>query len=106
MSWTWVIIIAAMLVVLVVYSSLSTGKKKWYKVFLTNNDVMLLYRDFSERWWRTNDRYLRFKNEEGKEVSFLDDGRWILFMEEAKDLAVAREEIKKIKEANAKAMGV
>jgi hypothetical protein len=105
MNWTLVIIIAVMVLAVFIYSVLVSGKKRWYKVYLANNDVMLLYRDLNERWWRTNDRFFRFKNEVGKEVSFPTSGHWILFMEEVTDLVVAREEIRNMKIDQSKQTG-
>ena len=74
-------------------------KRAWYKVYLANNDVMLLYRDLNERW-RTSDRYMRFKNELGDEVTFPSSAHWILFWESIPEggLEVAKDEIKRIKE--------
>lgn len=75
-------------------------KKKWYKVYLANNDVLLLQRDSGARW-RTSDRYMRFRDERGHEITFPSGAHWILMWEEVKDneLELVKQEIRKIKES-------
>lgn len=73
---------------------------KWYKVYMANDDVKLLKRDFKERMWRTSDRYMRFKDEYGREVTFPAGAHWILMWEEVDsgELDIVREQIKRMKE--------
>ena len=98
----WIII--GFIVLLGLWIVIGSRKKRWYKVYLANNDVLLLKRDMNERWWRTNDRYLRFKNEDGKEITFPSNAHWVLMWEEIPDseLSLAREEIQRMKEKLAK----
>jgi hypothetical protein len=95
------IAIGVVIVGLMLWVSFGSKKKKWFKVYLANNDVMLLYRDFNERVWRTSDRYMRFKDEYGREVTFPSNAHWILMWESVADDKVAeeKENIRKMKEA-------
>ena len=104
MNTTVLIVFGALIVGLIVWVIYGSKKRQWYKVYMANNDVMLLYRDLNERWWRTSDRYLRFKNEQGDEVTFPTNGHWVLMMESVRPDQVnnARMEIQKIKEKLAK----
>jgi hypothetical protein len=98
----WVII--GIIGVILLWISFGSRKKKWYKVYLANNDVMLLQRNLKERWWRTSDRYLRFVDEFGKEWTFPSNAHWILMWVEVpdKEISIVKEEIKRIKEERAK----
>ena len=84
------IVIGALVVALSAWVILGSHKKQWYKVYLANNDVMLLCRDMNERWWRTSDRYMRFKNEMGVEVTFPSNAHWILMWEAVPDSQVEK----------------
>jgi hypothetical protein len=102
----WVLI--GIIVITLAWISFGSRKKRWYKVYLANNDVMLLQRDLKERWWRTSDRYLRFVDEFGREHTFPTNGHgWILYWVEVpnKELSIVKEEIKRIKEERAKDNG-
>lgn len=94
------IIIAIFIVGMIAWLYFGSKKKRWYKVYLANNDVLLLCRDLNERWWRTSDRYMRFKDEYNREITFPANAHWILMWEEVPDneLDVAKEEIKRMKE--------
>ena len=96
--------VLAFVVIFAIWIFVGSKKKTWYKVYLANNDVMLLSRELNERWWRTSDRYMRFKKDSGEEITFPSNAHWVLFWEEvpAKDLDVARLEIKRIKENQGK----
>lgn len=76
------IIMAAMIVGVGVWIIVGSKRRRWYKVYLANNEILLLYRDFKERWWRTSDRYMRFKDEHGKEITFPSNAHWVLMWEE------------------------
>jgi hypothetical protein len=93
------VILGVLIIATAVWVYMGSRKRQWYKVYLANNDVMLLYRDLNERWWRTNGTYMRFKNEYGKEVTFLSNAHWVLMMEEVplSELNVAKEEVRRIK---------
>lgn len=88
------------IVILAIWVTLGSRKKTWYKVYLANNDVMLLCRDMNNRWWRSNGTYLRFTTEQGVEITFPANAHWILMMEEVPidQLDVARADIRRIKE--------
>lgn len=88
------------IVVVAIWVTIGSRKKRWYKVFLANNEVMLLYRDLNERWWRTSDRYMRFKDEFGREVTFPAEAHWIIRMEEVPDAEVSavREQLYQMRE--------
>ena len=98
----WVVLGIA--VIFAIWIFVGSKKRTWYKVYLANNDVLLLYRDLNERWWRTSDRYMRFKKESGEEITFPSNAHWVLFWEEVTkgQLSLAREEIQRIKENAAK----
>jgi hypothetical protein len=95
------IIIGVFVVLMFAWLYLGSRKKRWYRVYIANNDVMLLSRDLNERWWRTSDRYLRFKDEFGREITFSSNAHWILYWVEVPDneLEATKIEIKRIKEA-------
>ena len=54
--------------------------RKWYKVYLANNDVRLMSRGWGERW-RSNDKCIRFRDDNGHEVTFPAAAHWVLFWE-------------------------
>jgi hypothetical protein len=92
------------IVLLIVYMFWGARKKRWYEVCLANNDILILYRDANERFWRTSDRYLRFKEENGSEITFTTGGHWVLYWREIPESMVAgkKAEIKRMKEETAK----
>lgn len=93
------LILLVVVAVVAIWVVIGSRRKKWYKVYLANNSVLLLYRDINERWWRTSDRYMRFKDQYGREVTFPSEAHWVLFWEEVPsgELDVAREEIRRMK---------
>ena len=93
-------ILIGLIVLLALWITFSSRKKKWYKVHLASGDVMLLQRDLRERWWRTSERYMRFMDEYGKEVTFPSGAHWILMWVEVPDgeVEITKEEIKRMKE--------
>jgi len=74
---------------LVVFGIIVRRKRSWYKVYLTNNDIRLMSRGWDERW-RSNDKYPRFRDDDGNEVTFPESGHWIMFWERIPDWAVER----------------
>jgi hypothetical protein len=70
-------------------------------VYLANSDVMLLYRDLNERWWRTSERYMRFKKESGEEITFPSNAHWILMWESIPEggLDTAKSKVQRIKQS-------
>ena len=101
MNYTIGIILGIIILIVGAWTIIGSRKKKWYKVYMANNDVRLLCRDLNERWWRTSDRYLRFKDEHGREITFPSNGHWVLMWEEIPDelIEFTKEEIKRIKES-------
>lgn len=98
-------ILIGLIVILGLWITLSSRKKRWYKVYRAREDeygmnLVLLYRDIRERWWRTSDRYMRFKDEQGREVTFPDSAHWALWWIEVlpEELDVVRDEIRRMKE--------
>ena len=88
------------IIAVLIWVTVISKKKKWYKVYMANNDILLLYRDLNERWFRTNSKYMRFKDEYNKEVTFPSNARWVLMWKEIDDneIDVVRDEIKRLKE--------
>ncbi len=93
MNYPLLAVIAVFIIGLAIWITIGSKKKTWYKVYLANNDVMLLYRDLNERWWRTSDRYMRFKNDQNQEVTFPSSAHWILMM-----VAVSEADVQKVRE--------
>lgn len=58
----------------------SRRKKVWYRVYLANNDVRLMYRSWRERW-QSSDKYARFRDDKGYEVTFPAEAHWVLMFE-------------------------
>jgi len=94
------IVLLVLIVALGAIVIMGSRKRKWYKVYLANDEVRLLYRDLNERWWRTSDRYMRFKDENGNEVTFPSGAHWVIMWEEVikEDLEKVREDIAREKE--------
>ena len=101
MNYTIGIIAGCLIVIIAIWIIVGSKKRKWYKVSLANNDILLLYRDINERLWRTSDRYMRFKNEQGKEITFPSNAHWVLMWEEIpmSEISLVREEIARRKVA-------
>ena len=76
-------------------------EKRWYKVYTAGDRCYLLYRDWNERMWRTNNYYLRFKDELDSEYSFPAQGHWVLMMVEVKmdELEIAKQEVENYNQA-------
>ena len=96
--------VGIIIVSLLIWVTVGSKKRTWYLVYMANNDVMLLYRDLNERWWRTSDRYMRFKKETGEEITFPSNAHWVLKWEEVPKggLELAKETVKRINENQAK----
>ncbi len=94
------IIMAVMIVAVGTWIIIGSKRRRWYKVYLANNEILLLYRDFKERWWRTSDRYMRFKDEHGREVTFPSNAHWVLMWEDVRkdEIDVVRDELRRRKE--------
>lgn len=90
----------AVVVGMLIWVTIGSSKKTWYKVYLANGDILLLQRDLKERWWRTSERYMRFKDERGREITFYSGGHWVLMTEEVpiKELENVKAEIRQHRE--------
>jgi len=74
--------------------------KKWYKLYLANNDIILAYRTWRERWG-SNDKYPKFRRDDnGRLVTFPSEAHWVLFWEQiSKDeVGIVRDEIRRMRE--------
>ena len=74
--------------------------KKWYKVYLANNDVMLVYRTWKERWL-SNSKYPKFRRDDNNRlVTFPSEARWALMWEQIPEdeVPAVREEIRRMLE--------
>jgi len=74
--------------------------KKWYKIYLANNDVILAYRTWRERWL-SKDKFPKFRRDDNNRlVTFPSDAHWILCWEQipTDEVRVVREEIRRAKE--------
>jgi hypothetical protein len=98
------IIAGIILVCLFLFILANSKKKRWYKVTLANQTIMLLSRDIGDRWWRSNTYWLRFKKEDGTEVSFSSGGHWVLMLEEVSEsrLQDVRREVAQYNSASSK----
>ena len=77
--------------------------RKWYKVYLANNDVRLMSRGWGERW-RSSDKYPRFRDDNGHEVTFPAEAHWVLFWERIsnEEIIQVREELARMREERRK----
>lgn len=66
--------------------------KKWYKVYLANNDVRLMSRSWGERW-RSSDKYPRFRDDNEHEVTFPEAAHWVMFWE-----CISKDEVTQVRE--------
>ena len=101
MNYTIGIIAGCLIAIVAIWIIVGSKKRKWYKVLVANNEILLLYRDINERLWRTSDRYMRFKNEQNKEITFPSNAHWVLMWEEIpmSEISLVREEINRRKVA-------
>ena len=78
---TWWVLIGIIAVLLIL--AFIRGKcKKWYRVTLANNDVMLLYKIASDWWFKESKNRVVFRKENGSMVVFPGEAKWILMYEE------------------------
>ncbi len=93
------IVLVLLIAVLGVWVMAGSKRVRWYKVYLANNDVLLLRRDLNERFWRTSDRYMRFKDEFGKEITFPSNAHWVLMWQEVpkNEIEIVKQEIRNMK---------
>ncbi|MCJ7655160.1 MAG: hypothetical protein MUO97_07695 [Dehalococcoidia bacterium] len=68
----------------VVWLLLSMRVKRWYKVYLANNDVILACRTWRERWW-SGGKFMQFREDSGRLITFPSDAHWILMWEQIPD---------------------
>lgn len=99
-DWLMGILLILFIIIIGIWIIVESRKKTWYKVYQADNNVRLLYRDFNSRMWRTSDRYMRFKDEWGHEVTYPSGAHWVIMWEEIKpeELEVAKDEIRRMKE--------
>jgi len=74
--------------------------KKWYKVYLANNDIILAYRTWRERWL-SNDKYPKFRRDDNDRlVTFPAEAHWALMWEQIPEdeVDIVRGEIRRMKE--------
>ena len=103
------IVVGVVIVLLVLWMFFRTGHKTWWKIYLANNDVMLLYRDASTRWGTQQvSGFMVFKDEYGRRHLFTKNAEgwfvsgsphWIIRMVEVYDNEV---EITRLQIAEAK----
>ena len=77
---------------------IKSNNKKWYLVYLANNDVMLLYRMAKDWWVSDTKNRIVFHKEDGSVVVFPGAGHWTLMFQEVKDVEAARKLILSINE--------
>jgi hypothetical protein len=75
---SWILIA----VIVVAFISIVFGgrKKKWYKVYLANNDVIPVYRKMSDWWWRDTSGMMGFRLIDGRRLNV--SKHWIIKVEE------------------------
>lgn len=80
---------------------LSGRKRKWYKVYLANNDVQLLYKKAYDWWFRESGQRVVFRRENGNIIVFPTRAHWILFFEEIEESEIdaVKAEIQAYKDA-------
>lgn len=71
-------------VLVALWAMLSTRKTRWYKVYLANNHVKLMYRTSRERWG-VSEKYVKFNDDNGHQITFPSEAHWILFWEQIPD---------------------
>lgn len=76
-------------------------KKKWYIVYLANNDVQLLYRTASLWWFSDSRDRIVFRNPDGTAKVFIS--KWILFYEQVMDYEAAREYVLELRKKQVEA---
>lgn len=75
-SWVFV----GVLVVAIVGFIVSGRRKRWYKVYLANNDVLCVYRVMSDWWWRDSSGMKGFRLPDGRVLDV--SKHWIIKVEE------------------------
>lgn len=89
-------ILAGLVVIALIYVIISSRKKRWYKVYLANNDVLLLYKTVGDFWFREGSGKAIFRYEDGRVVVFPDRGHWIAYYVEVRDVEAAKRDIEAI----------
>jgi len=76
------LILLGMGIIAVIGTVIAGGfKKKWYKVYLANDDVVLVYKKWTDRFWqadRATTALFRYENGKAVRISV----HWILKIEE------------------------
>lgn len=75
----WILIIV--LLVAAVGFIVSGKKRRWYKVYLANNDTLMVYRKMSDWWWRDTTGIMGFRLVDGRHIKV--SKHWIIKVEEA-----------------------
>lgn len=78
-------ILVAVIIVAFVSLALRGTRKRWFKVYTADPDVLLLYRTLSDSIFRGGDKNLAFRNERGNIMGFPNHGHWILKYEMIKN---------------------
>lgn len=98
----WVVV--AVIVIGIGVAIVGGSKKRWYKIHLANNDILLLYKNTADWWIRDTSSRIVFRNEYGRLVGFPSGSHsWILMYEEVKEeeIEVAKAEIARTKRSDA-----
>lgn len=76
-----VILLGMIIVAMIAMVAVGGFRKKWYKVFLANNDVIEVYKTWSDRFWQSDRATMGlFRLASGKQVRI--SVHWILKIEE------------------------
>lgn len=65
---TWVLLIV--IVVAIIGILVGGRKRRWYKVYFDNLDVVTAYRKMGDWWWRDTSGMMAFRTGEGKRIKF------------------------------------
>ncbi|KKN22621.1 hypothetical protein LCGC14_0913300 [marine sediment metagenome] len=65
---TSLILFLAILALVMLAVIIGGRKKRWYKVFMVNNDTFLGYRTTNDFWWRDSQGLIGFHSPDGRRI--------------------------------------
>jgi hypothetical protein len=78
------IVLILVVVVAVIATILGNRKKKWFKLYLANNDVLRVYRRMTDWWFGDSNAIMGFHLEDGRSMKV--SKHWIIKVEEEQEV--------------------
>ena len=69
---TWILV--GVIIVAIIGYFVNGKKKRWYRIYLVNGDMFVVYRQMLDWWWRDSNGMLGFRLPDGKSIKVSKHG--------------------------------